>query len=213
MRTIGRFVKEQTEYTFSIVVISKKYYLTNRPILVNSATMLNLIISPMYRADGPPCRKCGAKTRLFGTESHPLIGQLCVLSYVCVDCDAVRVDMAPLPRARGQLSLHRKEAAMPMAKLLSSSAFDPETTSLLGAAFDKAWQTVQTSGSPLADAKHAAATREILAKNILAAGHRGDRDINQLVEEALALLIISNDTSARGTGANDADASAVERHS
>jgi len=52
-----------------------------------------------------------------------------------------------------------------------------------------------------------------LAKNILAAGHRGDKDINQLVEEALALLIISNDTSARGTGANDADASAVERHS
>ena len=33
---------------------------------------------------------------------------------------------------------------MPMAKLLSSRAFDPETTSLLGAAFDKAWQTVQT---------------------------------------------------------------------
>ena len=86
---------------------------------------------------------------------------------------------------------------MPMAKLLSSRAFDPETTSLLGAAFDKAWQTVQTSGSPLADEKHAAATREILAKNILAAGHRGDRDIDQLVEEALALLIISNDTSAR----------------
>jgi len=80
---------------------------------------------------------------------------------------------------------------MPMAKLLSSRAFDPETTSLLGAAFDKAWQTVQTSGSPLADEKHAAATREILAKNILAAGHRGDRDIHQLVEEALALLIIS----------------------
>ena len=102
---------------------------------------------------------------------------------------------------------------MPMAKLLTSRAFDPETTSLLGAAFDKAWQTVQTSGSPLAAEKHAAATREILAKKILAAGHRGDRDINQLVEEALALLIISNDTSARGTGAYDADASAVERHS
>jgi len=98
---------------------------------------------------------------------------------------------------------------MPMAKLLSRRAFDPETTSLLGAAFDKAWQTVRTSG---ADEKHAAATREILAENILAAGHRGDRDINQLVEEALALLIISNDTSARGTGASDADASAVEPH-
>ena len=167
----------------------------------------------MGRADGPTCRKCGAKTRLFGTESHPLIGQLRVLSYVCVDCDAVRVDMAPLPRARGELSLHRKEAAMPMAKLLSSRAFDPETTSVLGAAFDKAWQTVQTSGSPLADEKHAAATREILAKNILAAGHRGRQRHPPTGRGSPRSLIISNDTSARGTGANDADASAVERHS
>jgi hypothetical protein len=62
---------------------------------------------------------------------------------------------------------------MPMAKLLTSRAFDPETTSLLGAAFDKAWQTVQTSGSPLAEEKRAAATREILAKKILAAGSSG----------------------------------------
>jgi hypothetical protein len=101
---------------------------------------------------------------------------------------------------------------MPMAKLLTSRAFDPETTSSLGAAFDKAWQTVQTSGSPLADEKHAAATRELLAKNILAACHRDDRDIKQLVEEALALLI---NTSTRGADmrAYDADASAVERHS
>jgi hypothetical protein len=172
--------------------------------------MLDIIISAGVWGDGPPCRKCGAKTRLFGTESYPLIGQLRVLSYVCVDCDAVQVNMAPLPRARGQLRLHRKEVAMPMAKLLSSRALDPETTSLLGAAFDKAWQTVQTSGSPLADEKQADATRELLAKSILAAGHRGDRDINQLVEEALALLI---NTSARGADmrANDADASVVDR--
>jgi hypothetical protein len=38
---------------------------------------------------------CGGKTRLFGIESHPLIGQLRVLSSVCPDCNAVRVDMAP----------------------------------------------------------------------------------------------------------------------
>jgi hypothetical protein len=42
---------------------------------------------------------------------------------------------------------------------------------------------VQTSGSPLADEKHAAAPRERLAKNIIAAGHRSDRDINKLVKE------------------------------
>jgi hypothetical protein len=94
---------------------------------------------------------------------------------------------------------------MPMARLLTSRAFDPETTSLLGAAVDRAWRTVQTSGSPLAAEKHAAATFEILAKKILAAGHRGERNINRLVEEALA-LIVSKDTSARGTrtGGNEA---------
>src|SRR4029079_4166493 len=110
--------------------------------------------------------------------------------------------------------LHRKGAAMPMAKLLTRRAFDPETTSLLGAAFDKAWQTVQTSGSPLAAEKHAAATREILAKKILAAGHRGERNMNRLVEEALALLIICKDTSARrtNTGGNEAHIRAVELH-
>jgi hypothetical protein len=135
--------------------------------------MLDIEISATDGLEGPPCRTCGGKTRLFGTESHPLIGQLRVLSYVCLDCDAVRVDMALLRRAREQLSVSRKEAAMPMAKLLTSRAFDPETTSLLGAAFDKAWQTVQTSGSPLAEEKRAAATREILAKKILAAGSSG----------------------------------------
>src|SRR6188508_2766142 len=73
----------------------------------------------------------------------------------------------PVLERRTNSRLHRKKAAMPMAKLLTSRAFDPETTSLLGAAFDRAWQTVQTSGSPLAAEKHAAATREILAKKIL----------------------------------------------
>jgi hypothetical protein len=91
-------------------------------------------------------------------------------------------------------------------------AFDSETTSLLGAAFDRAWQTVQTSGSPLSEEKRAAATREILAKKILAAGHRGERDVNRLVEEALALLIICKNTSARrtSTGGNEAHLAAVE---
>ena len=120
----------------------------------------------------------------------------------------------PVRERRTNSRLHPKKAAMPMAKLLPSRAFDPETTSLLGAAFDRAWQTVQTSGSPLAAEKHAAATREILAKKILAAGHRGERNMNRLVEEALALLIICKDISARrtSTGGNEAHLRAVELH-
>jgi hypothetical protein len=176
--------------------------------------MLDIEISTTDELEGPPCRMCGGKTRLFGIESHPLIGQLRVLSSVCLDCDAVRVDMALLPEGTGTTLFHRKEAAMLMTKLLTSRAFDSETTSLLGAAFDKAWQTVKTSGSPLAGKKRAAATREILAKNILAAGHRGEREMNRLVEEALAFLIICKDTSARvtDTRSNEAHVHAVELH-
>ena len=74
---------------------------------------------------------------------------------------------------------------------LATRAFDSETTSMLGAAFDRAWQIVQTSGSPLAEENHAAATKEILAKKILAAAHRGERNTTRLVEEALAFLIAS----------------------
>ncbi len=84
---------------------------------------------------------------------------------------------------------------MPM--VLTGRAFDPETTSLLGAAFDEAWQTVKTSGSPLADERHAASTREILAKRILVAGHQGERDINLLIEEALTFLTATNEGSAQ----------------
>jgi hypothetical protein len=52
-----------------------------------------------------------------------------------------------------------------------------------------------------------------LAKKILAAGHRGERNMNRLVEEALA-LIVSKDTSARGTSTagNGAYLAAVEGH-
>jgi hypothetical protein len=67
--------------------------------------MLYIEISATNELEGPLCRMCGGETRLFGIESHPLIGQLRVLSYVCPDGEAVRVDTALLPRAREQLSV------------------------------------------------------------------------------------------------------------
>ena len=73
-------------------------------VLIQNKPMLYIEISTTDELEGPPCRMCGGKTRLFGIESHPLIGQLRVLSSVCLDCDAVRVDMAPRPRAQNQLS-------------------------------------------------------------------------------------------------------------
>jgi hypothetical protein len=83
--------------------------------------------------------------RLFGTESHPLIGNLRVLSYVCVGCDAVRVDMETLPKAPGQLSRRTKEPATPKAKLLAKRRLRPRNNKLVSRCFDKAWQTVKTS--------------------------------------------------------------------
>ena len=50
-----------------------------------------------------------------------------------------------------------------MVALLSNAAFDSETTQLLGAAFEAAWEKVKTSGSALAQESQATLTRELLA--------------------------------------------------
>ncbi len=85
---------------------------------------------------------------------------------------------------------------MSITAYFSDSTFDPEITGVLSAAFDTAWQRIVDSGSPLAAVELAAATREILAKNILAAARDGGRDKNGLVESALAHLTFSAPTRA-----------------
>jgi hypothetical protein len=65
--------------------------------------MLNIEISTTDELNDRPVERAGAKQG-FSIESHPLIGQLRVLSSVCLDCDAVRIDMPPTPRAQNQLS-------------------------------------------------------------------------------------------------------------
>lgn len=77
---------------------------------------------------------------------------------------------------------------MPIIKLLSNAAFDPDTITLLASAFDTAWDTVRTSGSPLAADDRAASTRDVLAKRIIEMGKRGERDRQRLVDDALAHL-------------------------
>jgi hypothetical protein len=150
--------------------------------------MLEIINSARNQPDGPRCEACGAKTRLFGIEGHALVSGLGVLSYVCPACDTVRVEILSLPSAREQAAHPRKEATMPMIRLLANSAFDPEATELLGAAFDEAWRVLEAAGSRLADEAHAAATREILAKTVILLGKSGERDVTRLVRGALALL-------------------------
>jgi hypothetical protein len=77
---------------------------------------------------------------------------------------------------------------MPIAQLLSQTAFDPDTIALLSSAFDTAWDTIKKSDSPLAADGQAASTRELLAKRVIATGRKGERDKQRLVDDALAHL-------------------------
>ena len=69
-----------------------------------------------------------------------------------------------------------------------SEGFDDEIVDIFGSAFEAAWQSLQVSDSRLTHQPHIASTRELLAKWILVLGKQGERDRNQLVEKALALL-------------------------
>ena len=77
---------------------------------------------------------------------------------------------------------------MPLGQLLSQTAFDPDTVALLSSAFDTAWDTIKKSDSPLAAHGHAASTRELLAKRVIATARKGERDKQRLVDDALAHL-------------------------
>ena len=63
-------------------------------------------------------------------------------------------------------------------QLFQDTAFDPELIQLMGQAYDKACQAMHESGQP-------AIVREIIAKKILQAAHKGERDPGKLCEQAL----------------------------
>jgi hypothetical protein len=102
-----------------------------------------------------------------------------IRTYECVTCNIVQTDLTPLQTLGSRM---RKP------DLLANCGFDDESTSLLGAAFDDAWQRLKDSDSPLAAEPLAASTRESLAKCIVVLGRRADIDSTALVERALALL-------------------------
>ena len=144
--------------------------------------------------DKPPrCRRCGEAMRLYGVEPHPTIKGTALRTYVCERCDGVQA--VPAPR-RNRNVAQRKSAARAAPPLFASKAFDDETTSRLGVAYEAAWQKLKASGSPLAEKSHAAATRERLAKCILEMGQLGETDSNRLVEKALGRLASLNGSGA-----------------
>jgi hypothetical protein len=71
---------------------------------------------------------------------------------------------------------------------LAPEAFDPETTAMLAAAFDTAWDTIVKSGSLLLAERKAPAMRELVAKGIIEMAQMGERDPKRLVEIVVGLV-------------------------
>jgi hypothetical protein len=65
--------------------------------------------------------------------------------------------------------------AMPI-RLIQGASFDPETTRLLGLAYERASENVAPDRT----------VREALAKRIIEAAKRGERDLEKLIEYGLA---------------------------
>src|SRR5262245_3427321 len=77
---------------------------------------------------------------------------------------------------------------MSVHSLHTSNVFDAETTKILASAFDAAWEEIKASDDLPAGARHAAATRELLARHIMALARRGERNPNRLIKNALHRL-------------------------
>jgi hypothetical protein len=81
----------------------------------------------------------------------------------------------------------------PLAEHLAKfdQVFDAEDMQILGAAFDKAWETVQASGVTY-DQDKVELVRAILANHIIGAAKDGERDYGRLLDGALLALAKSN---------------------
>jgi hypothetical protein len=70
-------------------------------------------------------------------------------------------------------------------KRFADGVFYPEEAAILTAAFDDAWATLQASRVPFAEQAYASAVREIVAKQIIMAAQRGERNPTLLAQDAL----------------------------
>jgi hypothetical protein len=79
-----------------------------------------------------------------------------------------------------------------VSELAADRVFDPETIQILVAAFDEAWQAVQTSGAYFASERQVEKTRLSLAKSIIDDATHGGRDPHELSQAALLKLAQSD---------------------
>jgi hypothetical protein len=70
-------------------------------------------------------------------------------------------------------------------KRFANGVFYPEEVDILTAAFDDAWAKLQGSRAPFAEEAYASAARKILAKQIIMAAQRGERNPRHLTLDAL----------------------------
>ena len=68
------------------------------------------------------------------------------------------------------------------------AGFDPATLQIVGGAFDEAWKSLQTSGAPFAAERYITTARDILARHIIEAAKKGERNPHRLSEDALLYL-------------------------
>jgi hypothetical protein len=74
---------------------------------------------------------------------------------------------------------------------LGDDVFDPDTVSVLMAAFDGAWQSIKSSGAQFSE-KQSELVRATLAKYIIDQARRGELDEVRLRDGALLHLAKSN---------------------
>lgn len=77
---------------------------------------------------------------------------------------------------------------MSIIPLLAQSAFEPEMIDFLVSVYETAWSKVERSGSKLASPAYRRAAQEILAKRIIETAQRGERDAEQLGDDAVKYL-------------------------
>lgn len=77
---------------------------------------------------------------------------------------------------------------MTIIPLLAQSAFEPEMIDFLVSVYETAWKKVEQSGSKLASPAYRRAAQEIIAKRIIDMAQRGERDPNELADDAVTFL-------------------------
>jgi hypothetical protein len=73
-------------------------------------------------------------------------------------------------------------------KFTRETAFTPENIQILAAALDRAWESLQQSGSRLTRPAYSRAMREVVAKRIMEMAQRGVQDREALVADALRFI-------------------------